>query len=277
VSGARPSEQALAVPVEPASGLAPSGFDPSRDLTFRLTDNVDPEERLEEAALWKAMHDEYGSEIRPVKGDAPTTFGRLRKRSGETLRYWTDPAFLTHCRRSFTVCDFAEVQKAVMGLHRAGLGAFLKSTRDKHWIGRVPLGADVQQVIGEMAFSFIDGGPQLMVQELCRIDNEHRFFVIGRNVVTHSRNSPELTPLDYDVARHVVRPAYMALARKVAAEMREPHAVVDIGDINGEPGVVEFNPLHLGSVGLFACDVRALARASRAIAVEARRAEDIAQ
>lgn len=31
--GARPSDQALAVPVEPASGLGPSGFDPSRGET----------------------------------------------------------------------------------------------------------------------------------------------------------------------------------------------------------------------------------------------------
>jgi len=234
-------------------------------ITFRLTENLDPEERLEEAALWKAMHDEYGDEIHAVTGDAEAVFGRLRKREGKSIRYWDDPAFLAHCGRSFKVCRFEEVRAEVNRLHAAGMGAFLKSTRDKHWIERVPVGADVQEIVGEMAYSFIDGGPCIMVQELCSLSNEHRFFVIGREVVTHSRNSPELTPLDYEEARNLAPGAFMVLAREVANTMREPNAVVDFAYINGAPGVVEFNPMHLGSVGLFACDVRALARASRAM------------
>lgn len=38
VSGRAPSGQALAVPVEPASGLAPMGFDPSRVVTVTAAD-----------------------------------------------------------------------------------------------------------------------------------------------------------------------------------------------------------------------------------------------
>lgn len=53
-------------------------------IGFRLSDNPDPEERLEEAALWKAMHDHYGSErITPLLSDdeAPADwilFGRQK-------------------------------------------------------------------------------------------------------------------------------------------------------------------------------------------------------
>jgi hypothetical protein len=36
--------------------------------------------------------------------------------------------------------------------------------------------------------------------------------------------------------------------------------------MNGKPAVVEFNPMQLGQLGLYACDVRALAKASRSLA-----------
>lgn len=143
---------------------------------FRLTSNPDPEERLEEAALWKAMHDEYGEDIvalredeKPAKGIP--AFGRpLRFGPGSGLNpvsdhlpYWNDPAFLAHARRRFTVCTWGKVEEAVRTLHADGLGAFLKSTRPKHAIFRVPVGATVAEIVQEMAYSFLDGGPELMV------------------------------------------------------------------------------------------------------------------
>lgn len=236
-------------------------------VTFRLTENLDPEERLEEAALWKAMHDEYGDLIKPMTGDALATFGRSRKAEGENrLDYWSDPAFLNHCRRSFVTVEFDGVAAEVRKLHERGLGAFVKSARSKHWIERIPVGTDWERAIGEMAYSFIDGGPELMVQELCEIRSEHRFFCIAREIVTFSESRPELTPLDFPRRQSTLSKELVPmgrLAQTIAAEMRQPTATIDVAYINGELGVVEFNPLRLGQVGLFACDVRALAAASR--------------
>lgn len=130
--------------------------------TYRLTNIDDPEERLEEAALWKAMHDEYGSAIRPVMGDEPGTFGRPRQRDPMTrLDYWNDPAFLKWAGRRFSVTDAEGLDRAVRELHDDGLGAFVKSTQDKHCIIRVPVGTRWQDEMDAMIYSFIDGGPQL--------------------------------------------------------------------------------------------------------------------
>jgi hypothetical protein len=240
-------------------------------LTFRLTDNVDPEERIEEAALWKAMHDEYGEEIAPVTGDVPATFGRLRRNESEEIfDYWNDPAFLLRANRSFVTVSIDGVDAAVATLHAVGVDAFIKSTRMKHAIFRVPVGRSWSSVCGEMIYSFIDGGPELMVQEFCQIDDEHRFFCIDRKLVTVSRNSPELTPLDYPMKSIVVGDDRLRELTRVAAtiarEMRTPHAVIDVAFINGRAGAVELNPMRLGMVGLFASDVRALAKASRYLA-----------
>jgi hypothetical protein len=241
-------------------------------LRYVICDTLDPEERVEDAALWKAMHDHYGAAIEAVAkpvDDGVLWFGRgnrFGRNVGQIgthrLPYWTDAVFLANCRRQFTVLPILEVGEEVERLHALGLGAFLKSTREKHCIVRAPVGSDWQLEVGDMAYSFIDGGPDLMVQELVEIADEFRFFVIGRRVVTWSLNRPELTPLAKSPRSP---PSYLALAWEVAEKMATADAVVDIGLINGSPGVVEFNPLVLGCVGLFACDVAALARASEAL------------
>jgi hypothetical protein len=259
-------------------------------LCFRLTENNDPEERLEEAALWKAMHDEYGEAIEAItpKDERPgaVIFGRGRRFQGraegnpvpEHLPYWGDKAFLAGCHRVFDTVPYAEVQPLVSALHAMGKGAFIKSTRPKHAIVRVPIGRTVFDEFDALALSFIDGGPPLMVQEECEIEYEHRFFVIDREVVTHSPIQWALTPLDYPLAegcvyrtpksktadiRSDIVADLFGLAKWTATAMRYPHASIDCALINGEPGVVEFNPMQLGQLGLYACDVRALARASR--------------
>lgn len=272
-------------------------------LSFRLTSNPDPEERLEEAALWKAMHDEYGDSIEALpegsKGSAGApTFGRpLRQPSGgglnpvsNRLDYWKDPAFLDHAVRSFAVCPFEEAEGAVRALHDRGLAAFVKSTRSKHAIFRVPVGSSFASVIGDMAYSFMDGGPGLMVQEECRIEYEHRFFCIGREIVADSPVQSSLTPIDFPLpggtvyrrpdstepeTRPEVTDNLRNLAERIAAEMACPHASVDCAYVNGRPGAVEFNPMRLGQLGLYAADVRALAKASRKLLQNPETEEDM--
>jgi hypothetical protein len=257
---------------------------------FRLTDNIDPEERLEEAALWKAMYDHYGPdgivgvhgteaapEGLPVFGRSPRFPAPCANPVPEHLPYWTDPAFIAACGREFHVAPFEEAEVLVADLHMRGKGAFLKSTRLKHFTASIPPGASFRDVVGPMAFSFIDGGPLLMVQELATIEYEYRYFVIDRGIVTFSPNMTSLTPIDHPLQLGTVyrtpqsrlreyRPEIVrdlhSVAGKVADTMSSAHACLDIAMINGVPGVVEMNPMQIGQIGLFACSVRALAEAS---------------
>ena len=242
-------------------------------LHFRLTDNADPEERLEEAALWKAMHDEYGDDIAvlPDASQGGVCFGRMgskvRNHVSDDLPYWNDPAFLRHVQRRFTVVRYDGWRDAVASLHADNLGAFVKSTKSKHCIFRVPVGTKPDAAIGAMAYSFMDGGPAMMVQQLIEPTYETRFFCIGRQIVTESPIGPHLTPIDFPRVSHPVpvADALRVVAKAIAADMRVPHASIDCALIDGKPGVVELNPMILGNLGLYACDVRALARASRAL------------
>lgn len=238
---------------------------------FRLTENKDPEERLEEAALWKAMHDEYGDEIAPLPDDAEAgvCFGRMgskvRNHVSDKLPYWADPAFLRHTQRRFSVVSYDGLREAVAALHADGLGAFVKSTKSKHCIFKVPLGASFEEAIGAMAYSFMDGGPDLMVQQLIEPTYETRFFCIDRQIVTESPINPHLTPIDFPCRSHPtpIATALRRVAFDIADDMETPHASIDCALIDGQPGVVELNPMILGNLGLYACDVRALAKASR--------------
>lgn len=251
-------------------------MEPTALIYFRLTDNRDPEERLEEAALWKAMHDEYGDDIALLPDDAKAgvCFGRMggvtsgiRNHVSDTLPYWDDPAFLRHAERRFTVVDFEGLRAAVAALHSDGLGAFVKSTCSKHYICRVPVGTTLDEAMDAMAYSFMDGGPRLMVQQLIEPTYGRRFFCIGRRIVTESAINARLTPIDFPCQSQPgpVVEALRDVARSVAVDMRVPHASIDCALIDGKPGVVELNPMLLGNLGLYACDVRALARASRAL------------
>lgn len=240
-------------------------------LFFRLTTNADPEERLEEAALWKAMHDEYGDSIAPLPDDAESgvCFGRMGRKVRnyvlDDLPYWDDPAFLRHIHRRFGVHPYERLRVSIEALHCEGMGAFVKSTKPKHAIMRLPVGTGFEEGIGAMAYSFIDGGPDLMVQQLIEPTYETRFFCIGRQIVTESPINPALTPIDFPHVSHPVpvADALRTVARDIAASMLVPHASIDCALIDGKPGVIELNPMILGNLGLYACDVRALAKASR--------------
>ena len=244
-------------------------------IGFRLTGNTDPEERLEEAAMWKAMKDVHGDLICAVPPGvaAPSDwilFGRGRDTGQEpvssALRYWLDPAFVGNCGRRFDVVAFDELAAAVERLHADGHGAFLKSTRAKHWIARVSVGADLREVVGDMAYSFMDGGPEIMVQEECDIRFEYRCFVVDREIVTFTPIEHSLTPaggrrrFSEEIAE-----SHMDLARSVASRIKARDAVIDVGLVNGKSAVVELNPMQIGQVGLYASSVRALANASVAL------------
>jgi len=241
-------------------------------ILFRLVENLDPEERLEEAALWKAMHDEYGDGIVPLTDDEDTehvAFGRMgrsvRNYVSDNLAYWDDPAFLRHAQRRFCVVDFDGLENAISDLHAAGFGAFVKSTRSKHYIVKIPVGTTVADAMDAMAYSFMDGGPRLMVQQLIEPTYETRFFCIGREIVTSSPICASLTPLDFPYSPYPQKicDALRTVARDIASAMQTPHASIDCAMTDGKPGVIELNPMILGNLGLYACDVRALARASR--------------
>lgn len=276
----------------PSTGSRPKASIPCAELTYRLRDTDDPEERLEDAALYKALWDVSGGKLRATK-EQDATFGSIGHRFQHTssLPYWTDPAFLSACGREFHVCTFEEVERIVASLHARGKDAFIKSGFDKFFIAKVRRGDDLRDVIGDMAYSFIDSPIPLMVQELVDFTFEHRFFVFDRKVVTFTPAAYTLTPLDHPTpdlwgwrkqADRCPEPfggfhLLFSLANHIAADMREPTASFDIGMIGTLPAVVEFNPLRAGQIGLFACDVRALATAFYASATEARRAETAQQ
>lgn len=265
------------------------------EIGFRLSPNEDPEERLEEAILWKQMRDYYGDRIGlvedPVVSNIPT-FGRnprikdfstkARNPVPKQLDYWNDPAFLKHCGRSFTTSDYNGLNDAVAAVHETGNDAIIKSTQAKHHIQRVPLGVTGTQALGDMAYSFMDGGPKLMVQTHRPMFYEFRFFVVEREIVTRSPQLEKLTPLDFPSIgvtgfrnRQDARSAcdcgsligrYIELVSEIAQTMQTDNAAVDVAQFeNGEIGVVEFNPMQIGQIGLFACDTKALVRSSERI------------
>lgn len=263
------------------------------EIAFRLTEGTDPEERLEEAVLWKCMADHYGNRIKPVTGSVPfpiPTFGRgLSARSFENmgtnpvidrLDYWDDPSFLSACNRQFTVVEYEALKATIKKVHQSGRDALVKSCRSKHFLRTFTRDCDFHDVLGYDAYDFMDGGPRLMVQEYRPMEFEFRFFIIDRQIVTHSPKMQSLTPLDFPTIgttgfRHHDDPndhrdcsalihRYSNLARSIAASMKTPDAAIDLAHTpdDDEICVVEFNPMQLGQLGLFACDVKKLAKHS---------------
>lgn len=284
--GNRP-ETAQSVGVE--GGRTQNGNHLLGGLTYRLRDTLDPEERLEDAAMFKALYDASGGKVKAIK-EGEATFGAEGSMFKHTvdLRYWDDPAFLSNCGRSFEVCLFDKVEEAVARLHDSGRDAFIKSAFSKYFTVTIRRGEDVREAIGDMAYSFIDSPAPLMVQELVDFTFEHRFFCVDRQIVSWSPAAYTLTPLDFPTQdglgwrkqadmqpeRFIEAEQMKRLAWSIAAVMVEPSATIDIGMIGERPAVVEFNPFRAGMVGLFASDVRAIAGAAIAQAMCARQGQD---
>lgn len=247
---------------------------------YRTSSTLDPEERLEDAAMVKALHDRFGDRLKVIPPemdwqDGMERWGSPYRNQISDFRYWDDPAFIDAAGREFWVGPIDEAPDRIAALHDTGSDAFVKSTRFKHWIGKVARGQSMLDAMKGMEYSFMDGGPHLMVQEFVPMEFEWRFVVIDRRIVTHSPNAMHLTPIDHPVASIFRTPSskqperndgsalgrMISLARMIAGKMRPDHAIVDCAMVGQMAVCVEMNPFVPGGFGLFACDVRAIARA----------------
>jgi len=261
-------------------------------ISYRLSETYDPEERLEDAALWKALHDEYGGRIHLLKPDDPMPqegifFGRTKKNekygSGDLFPYWNDPGFQAGIRRRVTSCDLEQAREVVQAIHDDGRDAFVKATRIKFLTMHVPRGQSLMQALGDTAYSFIDQPGCLLVQDHLRMRHERRFVVMGGAIVTHSPVATHLTPLARSLYPDIENMHFptprdqvgyhdpqltqdmLIFAGDIARETELDHVVIDIADVAGTPEVIEFNPCLPGQFGLFACDPAAIARGTRAM------------
>ncbi|MBD2745959.1 ATP-grasp domain-containing protein [Microvirga sp. BT688] len=273
-----------------------ANLEPVPPYAFVLDRGMDPEERLENAILWKTLKDRAGSQIKAyddlskVPDSVTHIFGRAGHRSDlfregltypgpmeKTLPYWTVPGFLELAGRSIKLCDLDQADAEVQRLHLDGKDAFVKATRDKYFTKQVPVGTSLWQALDAMVYSFIDEQACLLVQEYVEMTYEYRLFVVDGQVVTGAGCIPWKTPLDntalYDPAmiehrgnNKVGGPAmsnlrldqYLAFASEAVDRLGGGSFVLDIAMINGDVGIVELNPMRLGQVGIYAANVRAL-------------------
>lgn len=261
-------------------------------INYRLSETPDPEERLEDAALWKALYDEYQGNIRLLKQEdlipeKGVFFGRFRKNEKNDLAdhfpYWEDPGFKAGIRRRVTLCDLNQAKHVVQAIHAQGKDAFIKATRTKFMTLTVPRGQNLMQALGDMAYSFIDRSDCLLVQDHLPMRCERRFVVMGGSIVTHSPVATHLTPLSRNMHRDIEYMHFQSphdrtgvlspqlthdMVRFVEDLLRKTdleHVVIDVASVAETPEVIEFNPCHPGQFGLFACDPVAIARGTRAM------------
>ncbi|MBW3243401.1 ATP-grasp domain-containing protein [Epibacterium sp. DP7N7-1] len=268
-------------------------------LYYRLTDTQDPEERLEDACMWKAMHDTFGDGITliPTASKAPADgviFGRTKRFEDtrafvgrQNIDYSRDPGFDWGISRKFETCDLSRAKELVEEIHNAGNDAFVKAVEQKLMTKKVSRGTSLDEAIGDLIWSFIDIPRSLMVQEFVEMRNERRFVVIGGEIVTQSAVAFHLTPLDRSRLAaetgqavedlHFTTPTCKTphldamLSRKmenfvatVAQKSEMDNAIIDVAELtDGRIEVIEFNPCQPGMFGLFACDPHAIALASR--------------
>ncbi|WP_262267233.1 MULTISPECIES: ATP-grasp domain-containing protein [Microvirga] len=273
-----------------------ANLEPVPPYAFVLDRGMDPEERLENAILWKALKDRAGSQIKAYDdvGKVPEgvthIFGRAGHRSDlfrdglkypgpneKTLPYWTMPGFLELAGRSTKLCDLDQADAEVQRLHLEGKDAFVKATRDKYFTKQVPVGTSLWQALDALVYSFIDEEACLLVQEYVEMTYEYRLFIVDGQVVTGAGCIPWKTPLDnialYDPAMiehrgdiKVGGPAmsnlrldqYLSFASEAVDQLGGGSFVLDVAMINGEVGIIELNPMRLGQVGLYAARVPAL-------------------
>lgn len=254
-------------------GTADGGSAGSK-LTYRVSSTLDPEDRLEDAAMAKAMSDAFGGRLE-ITSEGSSDFGRDRYFEGqrENIRYWDDPAFLKHAGREFYLCDVEEAEKRIKDLHDRGKGAFVKAIDLKLFALPVPVGTSLSKALDAYIFSVIDRPPCIMVQEACSVEWEQRFVVVDRKVVAKSPVATHLTPIsrlpdgaffktpqskDFEICP--VRDLEW-LAAEAAVECQKENLIIDCALFDGRPAVIEFNPFSIGNFGLYACDPHAIAQA----------------
>ena len=272
-------------------------------LYYRLLNTTDPEERLEDAAMYKALHDIYGKGLTLVPSDQLSPKNGLFLGRGKqpeindenilgspNLPYWNNPAFRDSVNRSFIITDLDGAEAEVRRLHAGGEDAFLKSTRPKHLTLRINQGVSFYNAMNGMAESFMDRENCLMVQQAVDMMYEHRVLVMNGNIITHSPVAWNLTPMsrfqireqtghdvgdfhypDPDSHDSIYSPQttgrMINMAQGIAERSGMPHLCIDLcvlgPRIEGPIEVVEFNPMQPGAVGLYACDPTKIAEAVR--------------
>ncbi len=257
---------------------------------------ANPDERLENALLYRALRRRLGTRLTgyATTSDVPrgvrAVFGRtcprrLASRHGPgalvypaadalEMPYWTDPTFLAAAGRRITVHGLAEAEHAVAAIHARDRKAFVKATKPKLFAQTVDPGSTLLQALGPLAYSLIETPDCLMVQDHIDLVDEYRFFVVAGRIVTGAGAIESDTPAEN---RHVFAnevegrrgsgkrrndPALMTAYLEFAHDFvsaREPGTyVLDVASAAGQTCVVEINPLYLGRVGLYGCDVQRL-------------------
>jgi hypothetical protein len=274
-----------------------------KNLYYRLAKVEDPEETIEDAAMFKALYDEFGAGLTVVPRDKPAPkdglfLGRGKRNefftkpfAKETIRYWEDQAFRESISRQFLVTDLEGAEKEVERLHAEGKDAFLKSTKTKEMVGKAPCGKSFTDALGDWIWSFIDKPDCLMVQERVDMSYERRFMVMNGKVVTQSPVAWHLTPLSrshvYDETGFNVEDLHYptpdsrearyspagthrmtCFAQDIADRSIYDHFCIDLAILGDNPEkdpieIIEYNPMQPGGVGLFACSPYKIAAAVR--------------
>lgn len=270
---------------------------------YRLSNTLDPEERLEDAALSKALHDALGPALQrmPTEAQFPAVglnLGRLKGHesppnllSPSSIPYWEDPAFRRFTSREWGHHDLDGAERAVARLHAEGRDAVVKSTlKAKHMVIPVPRGTGLGEALDAMVYSFCDRPSCLLVQEQVEMRFERRFLFLDGELLTQSAVGAHLTPMSraWEAAPgqdfedlHLGTPGSRrlihnpALTERMTARALEIAAISDhrtfcmdlclIGE-DAERGTIEpieWNPFQPGQTGLYGCDPRRIAEGIR--------------
>lgn len=266
-------------------------------LYYKLTDISDPEDRLEDAAMWKALRDFYGRGIEAHENgvcfdDGDRVFGRIgsayeRLAVGRNqIEYWNDRGFRSACSRRMEIADIKGAAAVVEEIHAAGRNAFLKATKQKQMATPVWLGQSIFEALDAMVYSFTESPDCLLVQDYVPMRNEHRFIVIAGGIVTHSPVAEHLTPLSRGTALdhhaipieqiHFETPRsrngrtranltnrMIEVATQIIETSGQKDMVLDLAEIeNGRIEPIGISPMQIGRFHLYACDPIRIARAS---------------
>ena len=270
---------------------------------YRLSGTLDPEERLEDAVLAKALHDVLGDDLTLLGQDdafpeGGLHLGRSRRNerirsplSPDHIRYWEDPAFLRFTSRDWGHFDLEGAEAEVARLHEGGRDAVVKSTLGaKHLVLPVPRGIPLGEALDAMVYSFCDRPPCLLVQERVDMRFERRFMFLDGELLTQSAVGAHLTPMsrvweagpgvDFE-ALHLETPGSRRLIHNPALTARMTERALEIAAASdhatfcmdlcliGEDAArgriepIEWNPFQPGQLGLYGCDPRRIAEGVR--------------
>lgn len=247
--------------------------------------------------LYKCLKDLYTDRLVPLLwDDIPSepfhVFGQevtntFISSSSAKFKYWEDPAFLQNVKRSFETLTFDAAEQEIERLHSIGLDAFIKATATKRLVAKVPIGKKLIDVLGSDCYEFCDiPHPCLMVQQFVDFEHEMRFFFVDNSLITQAHCIPHITPLDrpnhkdafqFYFSRYMISLIPMVKEiQRIAKELQYQDAIIDVGlskiRTSDYPlwDLIEINPLIPGQIGLYDCDVSALAESIHSSKLEER-------